>query len=67
MPGWNNQIKNRIGVKSNLITQKYTRPEKLFATGKSADGTLKGVNANMRPDLFKGIINENFWRQMRLL
>jgi oligopeptidase B len=67
MPGWNNQIKNRIGVKSNLITQKYNRPEKLFATGKSAGGTLMGVIANMRPDLFKGIINENFWRQMRLL
>jgi oligopeptidase B len=39
-----------------LIDQKYTNPEKLFAMGGSAGGLLMGVIANMRPDLYKGVI-----------
>ncbi len=39
-----------------LINKNYTAPEKLFAIGVSAGGLLMGTIANMRPDLFKGII-----------
>lgn len=39
-----------------LIEEKYTTPEKLFATGGSAGGLLMGAVVNMRPDLFKGVI-----------
>jgi oligopeptidase B len=41
-----------------LIEQKFTSPEKLFAMGRSAGGLLMGAVANMRPDLFKGIVAE---------
>ena len=44
-----------------LVAQKYTNPEKLFAMGGSAGGLLMGAIANMRPDLFKGIIAEVPW------
>src|SRR4030066_737955 len=37
-----------------LIAEKYTRPEKLFASGASAGGLLMGAVLNMRPDLDKG-------------
>jgi oligopeptidase B len=39
-----------------LIDQKYTNPSKLFAMGGSAGGLLVGVVANIRPELYKGII-----------
>jgi len=39
-----------------LIEQGYTSKEKLFAEGGSAGGLLMGAVANMRPDLYKGII-----------
>jgi oligopeptidase B len=39
-----------------LINKNYTSPEKLFAIGVSAGGLLMGTIANMRPDLFRGII-----------
>lgn len=40
----------------HLINLKYTSSEKLFAMGGSAGGLLMGVIANLRPDLYKGII-----------
>lgn len=39
-----------------LVKEKYTHTEGLFAMGGSAGGMLMGAVANMRPDLFKGII-----------
>jgi len=39
-----------------LIEQGYTSNEKLFAMGGSAGGLLMGAIANLRPDLYKGII-----------
>lgn len=53
-----NTFNDFIDVAEHLIEQKYTNPKKLFATGRSAGGTLMGAVANMRSDLFKGIIAE---------
>jgi len=39
-----------------LIEQGYTSNDKLFAMGGSAGGLLMGAIANMRPDLYKGIV-----------
>jgi oligopeptidase B len=39
-----------------LVKNKYTSPAKLFANGGSAGGLLMGAVANMRPDLFRGIV-----------
>jgi oligopeptidase B len=41
-----------------LIDEKYTNPEKLFASGGSAGGLLMGAVVNMKPELFKGVIAE---------
>jgi oligopeptidase B len=41
-----------------LIRERFTNPGKLFAMGRSAGGLLMGTIANMRPDLFKGLIAE---------
>jgi oligopeptidase B len=41
-----------------LIREEFTRPEKLFALGRSAGGLLMGAVSNMRPDLFRGIVAE---------
>jgi oligopeptidase B len=41
-----------------MIEEKYTQPEKLFASGGSAGGLLMGAVVNMRPELFKGVIAE---------
>lgn len=40
-----------------LIKEKYTAADRLFAEGRSAGGLLMGAVANLRPDLFKGIIS----------
>jgi oligopeptidase B len=45
-----------IACSQYLIDNKYTNPDKLFAMGGSAGGLLMGVIANLRPDLYKGII-----------
>jgi oligopeptidase B len=39
-----------------LIQQKYANPKKVFAMGGSAGGLLMGAIANLRPDLYHGII-----------
>lgn len=44
-----------------LIEQNFTNTEKLFAMGGSAGGLLIGAVANMRPDLFKGVIAAVPW------
>jgi oligopeptidase B len=41
-----------------LIQKGYSAPDKLVAEGGSAGGLLMGAIANMRPDLFAGIIAE---------
>jgi oligopeptidase B len=44
-----------------LVKENYTTPAKLFAAGGSAGGLLVGAVANMRPDLFKGILASVPW------
>ena len=39
-----------------LVDEKYTSTDRLFARGGSAGGLLMGAIANMRPDLYKGIL-----------
>jgi oligopeptidase B len=39
-----------------LIDEKYTTNEKLFAMGGSAGGLLMGAIANLKPELYKGIV-----------
>jgi len=51
-----NTFTDFIACAEFLVQQKYTGPDKLFAMGGSAGGLLMGAVANMRPDLFRGII-----------
>lgn len=51
-----NTFTDFIDCADHLVKEKYTRPDRLFATGRSAGGLLMGAVTNMRPDLFKGII-----------
>lgn len=53
-----NTFTDFIACAEHLINLKYTQPEKLFAWGGSAGGLLVGAVANMRPELFRGIIAE---------
>ena len=47
-----------IGAAEHLIAQKYTTAGNIVAQGRSAGGMLMGAVANMRPDLFRGILGE---------
>lgn len=51
-----NTFTDFIAVAEHLIAQKYTQAGRLVAHGGSAGGMLMGAVANMRPDLFAGII-----------
>jgi oligopeptidase B len=51
-----NTFTDFIDCAEYLIESGYTSPEYLFAQGGSAGGLLMGAIANMRPDIFKGII-----------
>jgi oligopeptidase B len=45
-----------IDVADALVADGWTRPDRLFAMGGSAGGLLVGAVANMRPELFRGIV-----------
>jgi oligopeptidase B len=53
-----NTFTDFIACAEFLVEQKFTNPERLFAMGRSAGGLLMGAVANMRPDLFKGMVAE---------
>ena len=53
-----NTFTDFIACAEFLIHQQFTRPEKLFAMGRSAGGLLMGAISNLRPELFKGIVAE---------
>ncbi len=47
-----------IAAGEHLIAEKFTSEGKIVAQGRSAGGMLMGAVANMRPDLFCGILGE---------
>ncbi|TAD99194.1 MAG: S9 family peptidase [Bacteroidetes bacterium] len=51
-----NTFTDFIDCSEFLIKEKYSAKDKLFAQGGSAGGLLMGAIANMRPDLYKGIL-----------
>jgi oligopeptidase B len=51
-----NTFTDFIDVAEYLIEEGYTSPDLLFARGGSAGGLLMGAVANMRPDLWRGIV-----------
>ena len=51
-----NTFTDYIACAEHLIQESYTKPENLFAYGGSAGGLLMGAVANLRPELFKGMI-----------
>jgi len=51
-----NTFTDFIACAEQLIALRYTKPEKLVASGRSAGGLLMGAITNMRPDLFAGIV-----------
>jgi len=53
-----NTFTDFIACAEYLIREKFTSPERLCAMGRSAGGLLMGAIANMRPELFKGIVAE---------
>jgi oligopeptidase B len=56
-----NTFTDYIDAAQQLVTQKYTSPDRLFGNGGSAGGMLMGAVTNLRPDLFRGIIAEVPW------
>ncbi|MFS8035564.1 S9 family peptidase [Xanthobacter sp. AM11] len=53
-----NTFNDFISAAEHLAAAGLTRPERLVAHGGSAGGMLMGAVANMRPDLFAGIVAE---------
>ena len=51
-----NTFTDFIACSEFLIAEGYTSKEKLFAQGGSAGGMLMGGIANMRPELYKGVV-----------
>lgn len=51
-----NTFTDFIACAEHLIKEKYTNPQKLFAQGGSMGGLLMGAVANIKSELFKGII-----------
>jgi len=51
-----NTFTDFIDCGEHLIAQGYTSKEKLYGNGGSAGGLLMGAVANLRPDLFDGLI-----------
>lgn len=51
-----NTFTDFIACGEHLVAEGYTTEDQLFAMGGSAGGLLMGAVANMRPDLFHGIV-----------
>ena len=51
-----NSFYDFIACAEHLITQGYTRPQKLAMMGGSAGGLLVAAVTNLRPDLFKAVV-----------
>jgi oligopeptidase B len=53
-----NTFTDFIDATEYLVREKYAAPGKVFAKGGSAGGLLMGAIANMRPDLYRGVLAE---------
>lgn len=53
-----NTFTDFIVAAEHLIGQAYAHPKKVFAMGGSAGGLLMGAIANLRPELWKGIVSQ---------
>ncbi len=53
-----NTFSDFIAASEYLVQQRWSTPGKIVAHGGSAGGTLIGAIANMRPDLYAGLIAE---------
>jgi oligopeptidase B len=53
-----NTFTDFIATTEMLIRRQYADPHKVFAQGASAGGLLMGAVANLRPDLYAGIVAE---------
>jgi oligopeptidase B len=51
-----NTFTDFIAVTEHLIAEGWTAPDRCFAMGGSAGGLLVGAVANMRPDLYRGVL-----------
>jgi oligopeptidase B len=51
-----NTFTDFIAATEHLIAKRYAARDKIFAMGGSAGGLLVGAVANMRPDLYRGIV-----------
>ncbi len=56
-----NRFTDFIAVAEFLVQEGYASPARLFAHGVSSGGLLVGATANMRPELFKGIVAQVPW------
>jgi oligopeptidase B len=53
-----NTFTDFIAATQALVAQGFADPKAIFAQGRSAGGLLMGAVANMRPDLYAGIVAE---------
>jgi oligopeptidase B len=53
-----NTFDDFIACAEHLVAEGWTSPQRMVARGASAGGLLMGVIANLRPDLFAGIVAE---------
>src|SRR6202042_3343462 len=53
-----NTFTDFVATTETLIAQHYADPRAVFAQGASAGGLLMGAIANLRPDLYAGIVAE---------
>jgi len=53
-----NTFTDFIAATEALIAERYADPRAVFARGRSAGGLLMGAVANLRPDLYAGIVAE---------
>ena len=51
-----NTFTDFIACAETLVARRYTSPQRLVISGRSAGGLLMGAVTNMRPDLFAGVV-----------